>query len=142
EEGSPVPDIDVKAYTNCDDVHLVWNVTNGDGTIPGCLGFAIECRRPGLAVKPLVNRVGFAVDAPKEGEQRPSTIWPFQRYNWTDHAADLGDSVGYRVVAMCGQPGALTAGPASDWTPTVRLSAQADDDLACYFNRGFVISQF
>ncbi len=129
--------IKLKAYANLDDVHLVWRP---DGRIPKCLGFKIECRRGG-AVKPLSNRVAF------EGQQLPSGAassadFPFQRFDWTDHAADLGDEVAYRVVARVGAPGALADGPASDWTPVIKLTADCGDGLSAYFNRGFVLSQF
>jgi phosphatidylserine/phosphatidylglycerophosphate/cardiolipin synthase-like enzyme len=132
----------LKAYANCDDVFLAWSPGEA---IPNCLGFAIECRRRkngtlGPAT-PLSNRVGFKADAPKAGDRRPSRDWPFQRYDWTDHAADLGDEISYRVVARVGAPGALADGPASPWTRSMKLDAECDGARAL-FNRGFVISQF
>lgn len=132
----------LKAYSNCDDVHLVWS--SGEA-IPNCLGFAIECRRRKNGVlgtaKAISNRVGFSVDNPKKGEKHSSNIWPFQRYNWTDHAADLGDEIEYRVVAKIGSPGNLASGPASAWTGIIKLDADCDG-IRALFNRGFVISQF
>jgi len=45
------------------------------------------------------NRVGFARDKPKSDDHEPSSKWPFQRFNWTDHAVDVGNKVRYRVTA-------------------------------------------
>lgn len=132
----------IKAYANCDDVHLVWN---SGAPIPNCLGFAIECRRRRngtlTQATTISNRVGFKADMPKKGEKRSSRIWPFQRYSWTDHAADLGDEIEYRVVAQVGAPGNLADGPASPWSGIVRLDADCEG-VRALFNRGFVISQF
>jgi len=134
--------ITLRAYVNCDDVHLVWDP---GAAIPNCLGFAIECRRKnggvlGPAAR-LSNRVGFSADTPKKNEKRSSDDWPFQRYNWTDHAADLGDAIEYRVIARVGTRGALADGPASAWTGMVKLDPDCEG-VRALFNRGFVISQF
>lgn len=49
----------------------------------------------------LPNRIGFEGDPEaKPGSTRVSTKWPFQRFWWTDHAADQGDIVSYRVIPM------------------------------------------
>lgn len=134
--------ITLKAYANCDDVHLVWDPGSA---IPNCLGFAIECRRRrnGALTQsaPISNRVGFKADKPKKGEKRSSREWPFQRFSWTDHAADLGDEIEYRVVARVGTPGNLADGPASAWTGLIQLDPDCEG-VRVLFNRGFVISQF
>jgi hypothetical protein len=31
---------------------------------------------------------------------KPSTEWPFQRFSWTDHDAETGDTVSYRVIPI------------------------------------------
>lgn len=138
-------EIRLKVCSNADDVHLVWN---HDDDIPGCLGFAIQCRRGDGDPAYLSNRVGFEddEDTGADGEQlvsRSSRIWPFQRYDWTDHAADLGDTIAYRVVArVLGDDGKLHDGPASAWSPMLTLSADCGDGVSVHFNRGYVLSQF
>ena len=138
-------DITLKVFSNADDVHLVWN---HDEDIPGCLGFAIQCRRGDADPKYLSNRVGFEDDTAvgDNGERltsRSSRIWPFQRYDWTDHAADLGDVIAYRVVArVVGTDGKLQDGPSSAWSKTLTLSADCGDGVSVHFNRGYVLSQF
>ncbi|MGR9319822.1 phospholipase D-like domain-containing protein (plasmid) [Rhizobium leguminosarum] len=140
-----MPEITLKVFSNADDVHLVWRHRDD---IPGCLGFAIECKRGDAAPKYLSNRVGFEDDTEvdAQGERltsRSSQIWPFQRYDWTDHAADLGDEIAYRVVArVLGNDGALTDGPSSPWSDAVTSSADCGDGVSVHFNRGYVLSQF
>jgi hypothetical protein len=119
-------EIILKVFANADDVHLVWS---HDKEVTGCLGFAIECRRGDAPPRYLSNRVGFEDDTEldREGNEyasRSSQIWPFQRYDWTDHAADLGDVISYRVVARVAQEnGELTDGPSSEWSETLTLAA-------------------
>jgi hypothetical protein len=138
-------EIKLAVFANADDVHLVWS---HDQDIPGCLGFAIECRRGDAEPRYLSNRVGFEDDTETDAEgrqliSRSSQIWPFQRYDWTDHAADLGDTITYRVVArVLGAGGELEDGPSSDWSRTLTLSADCGDGVSVHFNRGFVLSQF
>jgi len=138
-------DIVLKVFSNADDVHLVWS---HEADIPGCLGFAIECRRGDKDPKYLSNRVGFENDTEVDANgkrltSRSSQIWPFQRYDWTDHAADLGDVIAYRVVArVLDTNGALIDGPSSDWSETQTLSADCGDGVSVHFNRGYVLSQF
>jgi len=90
------------------------------------------------------NRVGFAKDKPKENEHRPSDVWPFQRFNWTDHEVDEGAVVRYRVTALTGSVATrpFVRALASAWSPWVTLAADAGSGFSCYFNRGLVISQF
>ncbi|MBT0571575.1 hypothetical protein KIK84_14705 [Curvibacter sp. CHRR-16] len=123
-------------FNNCDDVFLAWKP---QAEIPNCLGFAIERKRNGKA-EVLQNRVGFS-DGPVP-PSAPSTQFPFQRLTWTDHGADTGDTVSYRVIARVGTPDNLTDGPTSEWTAPIKLSAQCGDDVFAYFNRGVVLSQF
>ncbi|CDZ59634.1 phospholipase D-like domain-containing protein [Neorhizobium galegae] len=137
--------ITLKVFSNADDVHLVWRHADD---IPGCLGFAIQCRRGDGEPKYLSNRVGFENDTDVDADgkrltSRSSQIWPFQRYDWTDHAADLGDVIAYRIVArVVDDAGQLTDGPASDWSQALTLSADCGDGVSVHFNRGYVLSQF
>src|SRR4029077_8997958 len=131
-------------YTNSDDAFVAWAPSE---FIPGCRGFLLErARKTGTSdkVEPVQNRVGFAKDKPKSGEQRPSSEWPFQRFNWTDHAVDVGAQVRYRVTAMIddGSGGPHKKGGVSKWTPWAKLSADAGGGFSCFFNRGLALSQF
>ncbi|MGE3704652.1 MAG: phospholipase D-like domain-containing protein [Vicinamibacterales bacterium] len=136
---------DIRLLTNCDDAVIFWRI---EKKIPRCLGFAIEreMKRPDGSVQRLTlhNRKGFEKDAPKQGEHRPSTVWPFQRFWWADHSADLGDIVRYRVTPMVLEAGVLReqVDLRSRWTAWTRLTASAPGGYACFFNRGLVISQF
>ena len=131
--------IALRVVANCDDVHLAWMP---DRDIPGCLGFALRRKRNGGAPETLKNRVGFNAVPEEDYEPRPSTVWPFQRLDWTDHGANTGDTVEYQVVAMTGAPDALQEGPASDWSARMTLAADCGNGMAAYFNRGVVLSQF
>lgn len=134
----------IAVYTNGDDAFVAWAPS---AFIPGCRGFLLERARKsaaGEAIEAVENRLGFKKDKPKSGDHRPSSEWPFQRFNWTDHAVDVGDAVRYRVTAMldagAGRP--FERGATSRWTRWARLSPNAGGGFSCYFNRGLVLSQF
>jgi hypothetical protein len=136
--------IKIAVYTNSDDAFVAWAPSD---FIPGCRGFLLERGRragTGTKVEPVENRVGFSKDKPRSGDHRPSSEWPFQRFNWTDHAVDVGNEVRYRVTAMIdtgsGRP--YQKGAASRWTAWAKLSSDAGGGFACFFNRGIVLSQF
>jgi phosphatidylserine/phosphatidylglycerophosphate/cardiolipin synthase-like enzyme len=136
--------IQVAVYTNSDDAFVAWAPSD---FIPTCRGFRLERGRKtasGDTVELVENRLGFKSDHPKSGDHRPSDEWPFQRFNWTDHAADVDNQVRYRVTAMLDSGGGrpYQKGPASDWTPWKTLSADAGGGFSCFFNRGLVLSQF
>lgn len=138
--------VTLSVYGNVDDAFLVWKADEFDN----CIGFAIERVWIESAVdgrvldKPeyLPNRVGFEADASAGPNQRqPSNIWPFQRYNWTDHDVSYGDKVKYRIVPMLGKPGELT--PKEEWASEWReLDATQPDggSLSCFFNRPMAAS--
>jgi phosphatidylserine/phosphatidylglycerophosphate/cardiolipin synthase-like enzyme len=136
--------IKIAVYTNSDDAFVAWAPSD---FIPGCRGFLLERGRKtgaGEKVEPVDNRVGFSQDKPKSGDHRSSSVWPFQRFNWTDHAVDVGNEVRYRVTAMVdggsGRP--YKNGAKSNWTPWAKLTADAGGGFSCFFNRGLVLSQF
>ena len=140
----------VKVYVNEDDALLFWRVSE---LIPGCRGFAISRRRStpsGSTEDFLPNRMGFENQpAPTPGPggaiTRPSTEWPFQRFSWTDHDADTGDTVSYRVIPVIRDSGGtlqLLEAQASQWSPERTLGATASGVYQPFFNRAFVISQF
>jgi phosphatidylserine/phosphatidylglycerophosphate/cardiolipin synthase-like enzyme len=136
--------IRVAVFTNSDDAFVAWAPSE---FIPGCRGFLLERAHKtntGEKVEPVENRLGFKKDKPKSGDHESSTKWPFQRFNWTDHAVDVGNEVRYRVTAMIddgsGRP--YKKGAASAWTPWATLSADTGGGFLCFFNRGLVLSQF
>ena len=143
--------VNMKVYANDDDALIIWNVP---AAIPDCLGFAIRRRTydpadPAMKTiaheDVLPNRIGF-VDDPNAapGSTALSTVWPFQRFWWTDHAAAQGDILSYRVIPMVGTVGQLSMAEdlASEWSPIRVLSAPPNSRFNPFFNRGFVISQF
>jgi phosphatidylserine/phosphatidylglycerophosphate/cardiolipin synthase-like enzyme len=143
----------LKVYTNEDDALLFWSISK---PISGCRGFAIERRikRNGETKMEddfLPNRTGFEkekVDAkPKVGQRavtKPSKEWPFQRFSWTDHDANTGDTVSYKVIPVIRNNGnelELLESHASDWSPKKTLET-TQGKFKPFFNRGFVMSQF
>ncbi len=155
--------IDTFAYTNCDDVLLFWRVAaNGhaDAEVPNCRGFELERRRRQPdgswgAIEIIRNRTGFAGqsiestgDELSKAPTQPSSIWPFQCFDWTDHGASNGDTVGYRVSAVELTAGGdlgtstLAAIANGDWTEAISVSANVGGGLSAFFNRGAVMSQY
>ena len=92
--------IKVAVYTNSDDAFVAWAPSD---FISSCRGFLLERRRmkgSKETVEPVENRVGFKKDKPASGDHEPSSKWPFQRFNWTDHAVDVGNRVATRKHSM------------------------------------------
>ena len=96
----------LRVFTNEDDALLFWSIPEPIG---GCRGFAIarqkETPEGDKTEDFLLNRMGFENEEvaakPEEGQEvvtKPSTEWPFQRFSWTDHDANTGDTVSYRVI--------------------------------------------
>jgi PLD-like domain len=140
----------LQVYADEDDVLLFWTVA---AAIPGCRGFAIARRKTDPTGKKsegfLCNRIGFASDAPPTPgasvHAQSSTQWPFQRFSWTDHGANTGDTVSYQIVPIVRDgAGALVqlTDQASAWSTERTLGPPVGSRFAPFFNRGFVISQF
>src|SRR6185295_337307 len=150
ETTMPTP---LKVYTNEDDALLFWSIA---APIAGCRGFAIRRRKKhaGGAVQEdfLANRMGFedepppaAAKAGQEAVTKPSSEWPFQRFSWTDHDANSGDTVSYQVIPVLRNAAGdleLAAAEASAWSAEKTLGASASGKFKPFFNRGFVLSQF
>jgi len=155
-------EIRLTAHHNCDDAQLFWRTkVDGtlDGAIPGSLGFMIERQRKTREgswgeTEVLRNRVGFSAARTDIGNSgtgdptRSSNVWPFQCYEWTDHGANNGETVRYRVTAVRlpvgGLAGTTVLDPIadSDWTEAIAVEADCGGGFSAYFNRGFVMSQF
>jgi phosphatidylserine/phosphatidylglycerophosphate/cardiolipin synthase-like enzyme len=135
----------INVIANCDDAVLFWLI---DKPIKDCWGFALERERSmknGTVQRVILdNRVGFKNDDPRQGDHKPSNVWPFQRFWWADHSVNSGDRVRYRVTPMVFDGARLAEDITgrSGWTPWTQLSGDAGDHLSAFFNRGLVISQF
>ncbi len=139
--------IALKVYINTDDAFLVWKAPH----IPGCLGFAIErqwVKRAGGKATPggsefLLNRVGFKGGQATPNQRQPSNVWPFQRFNWTDHEVSEDDHVKYRIVPMIGQVGSLVPdeSKASAWVDA-RAVQPGKGAIRFLFNRPMASSQW
>lgn len=148
----------VVAYRNCDDVELFWRASVADeldAPIPEVLGFVIERQRqqPGGTwgnTEVIRNRVGFSAGPADETgpTTKPSSIWPFQCFDWTDHGANSGQTVRYRVSAVRlpagGTLGDTALEPVADsgWTEAIEISGASGNGASAYFNRGAVMSQY
>ncbi len=135
----------IKAFANCDHVIIAWKY---DQPVPNCIGFALYKKVKGEANAtgvPLNNRIGFAGQNPKPGEQRPSTEWPIQRLLWTDFDVKENDTVSYMVVPMLisGTNVVKDTVNVSGWSNTVTVATAAPGTgIEAYFNRGIISSQF
>jgi phosphatidylserine/phosphatidylglycerophosphate/cardiolipin synthase-like enzyme len=143
----------LKVYVNEDDALLFWSIPK---PITGCRGFAIARRKQDKLGKKtegfLPNRTGFENEKvkakPEEGQAavtKPSTEWPFQRFSWTDHDANTGDTVSYRVIPVARNAAGkleLVEAQESEWSPARTLTSSAQGAFKPFFNRGFVMSQF
>jgi phosphatidylserine/phosphatidylglycerophosphate/cardiolipin synthase-like enzyme len=144
--------VKLSAHFNEDDALLFWSIP---APITGCRGFAIQRRKSVKGKKPieefLMNRTGFEnqrVSATSKGGTddriRSSTEWPFQRFSWTDHDVDTGDTVSYRVIPVVKDNKGtlkLLESHASSWSAE-RTLGKTTGTFKPYFNRGFVMSQF
>ncbi len=130
--------VKLRAYSNAADCFLVWRT----GRIEGCVGFAIERERNGVA-EVLPNRLGFPGEQVAPGQTKPSTEWPYQRYDWTDHSLQSGEVARYRITPMLRAADELRQDEAnrSDWSPEVELSGDGKG-VSAHFNRGVLLSQF
>ena len=121
------------------------------------LGFAIYRQRlignnEWDTVEVLRNRVGFGnsnVDPDDLNSiSNKSTVWPFQRYDWTDHGATSNQTVRYKVAALknkingvIGQDELIEIAD-SGWTQGILVNADCGNGISAFFNRGVVMSQY
>src|SRR5581483_1943948 len=130
------------AYANNDQAIIVWKY---EKAITNCIGFAIFRKHQGqsdAAAEAIPNKVGFADEQYQPSEQRPSTIWPIQRFTWVDFTVKMNDVVLYKVVPILLEHGRLVKDEAnaSDWIGPV--SIVTGTQLQAYFNRGLISSPF
>jgi len=133
--------ITVKAYANCDHAYVVWVA---DKPIPDCLGFALYRQPPGGEAEVVDTFVGPKTEEKiPAGTNRPSTVWPIQKFMWSDYKAENQTELRYQVVAMCGPDfDHMKPGPKSGWSNPVTLMTPVGAPVQAYFNRGIVATQW
>jgi hypothetical protein len=136
----------VAVYANCDMATIVWQT---DKLIPDCRGFALGREvsgAPGDAQSGFIRTwVGFAGQHHDEGQTEPSTVWPIQRYIWSDYVVSQGQRVRYRVIPMVGPAANLQKARQADWsawTNWADVDTGKSKSFRAYFNRGIVPTQF
>ncbi len=132
--------VDLRTYCGPSGVFLAWwHATK----VADCLGYAVLRRVNRSAVDSLLAYVGFADDrSPVQANQegQPSTVWPYQRFTWTDFHPPADSIVEYRVVAMVGTPDApRQSGLLSAW---VEGRKPVFTNIVPYFNFGIVGSRW
>jgi len=134
--------VGIKVVSNSDVTTIAWQTV---APIPGCLGFALERQLTNetAAISILPNHVGFKGIAPAANvTSRPSSVWPIQRFVWSDFDLTSGQRVRYRVRPLTGTPAALAAGTPSVWSDWVIVGTGQTPGLSAWFNRGMVSTQF
>jgi len=131
----------VKAFASSDDAEIVWRYP---AKIKECWGFAILRQKKGEseALSDWVkSSVGFEDEAHKEFEFHDTTMWPIQKYMWTDFLVKNGETVRYKVIPMIYKNGQLVKDEkhSSDWSNWATIATDGTD---AFFNRGLVSSQF
>jgi hypothetical protein len=138
-----MPIAKIRACANCDTSTIVWQT---DKPIKDCRGFALERDVKGRSSTTMVSTwVGFKGEKHKPGESNPLTIWPIQRYIWSDFLVEPGQTVRYRAIPMVGPAGRLEKAPPdewSKWTDWVTISTGQTKGFEAYFNRGIVPAQW
>ncbi|HUC68552.1 MAG TPA: phospholipase D-like domain-containing protein [Stellaceae bacterium] len=137
-----MPITSIRAIANCDEVTIVWRAK----PLEDCRGFALQRRVQGSSTTTYVPTwVGFRGTKHKPGESQPSTVWPIQRYIWSDYGAPADKKVQYRAVPMIGDAGALNPSPQAEWSAwsnSVALATGQTAGFDAYFNRGIVPAQW
>jgi phosphatidylserine/phosphatidylglycerophosphate/cardiolipin synthase-like enzyme len=135
---------EIQAFANTDDILIVWFYAQ---EIKNCYGFALFRKMDGeseSAAEPVNTWVGFEKQAHKDGEHRPSTQWPIQKYVWSDFMVKKGASISYKVVPMISEDSGNTftkdESNSSDWSNVVTVAPL--NKFEAYFNRGIISSQF
>jgi phosphatidylserine/phosphatidylglycerophosphate/cardiolipin synthase-like enzyme len=133
----------ILARANSDTSTIIWQA---DAIITGCRGFALERQIKGQAGSSFVPTwVGFKGQKHKPGQSQPSTIWPIQRYIWSDFLVRPGQTVRYRASPMIGPAANLKQAPAAEWSVWsnwVKIATGQSKNFLAYFNRGIVPAQW
>jgi len=151
--------IEICVRAGSDDAFIAWRAP----FIAQCRGFAVHRKikrgaqsaaspqtvsgpdSKGFVEEIVSSWVGFAKGPDvKEGTREPTTVWPIQKYLWSDFAVRAGDVVSYRVTPVTGAWNALKedAAHASPWSDSVVIGAKTPGKISAFFNRGIVSSQW
>ena len=135
--------LEVRVAANCDDVAISWRTDPGaaDTKLAGCLGFAIQRREGAKDPVWLETSMPFDGQTATAGEHHPSTVWPIQRFVWTDHLAPADTPLTYRVAPVMGTSTAPSLPAESDWSvwsDPVSCSTGQSDGFSLFPNRGVV----
>lgn len=76
---------------------------------------------------------------PAPGEQFSSLLHPFQSFQWADYSAKPDRDYEYEIVAMIGDPAALTK--SGSVTVAVHTESVSGSDHSIFFNRGSPATQ-
>jgi hypothetical protein len=135
--------LEIKAYANVDHAQIVWR-PDPFQSIDGCLGFALYRKPKGEEPQIVDTFVGPETETEiPAGTYKPSTVWPIQKYMWSDYLVKSGDTVQYQAVAMCGDSfDDMKPGESSGWSAAVSLAIDESADIQPLFNRGVVSTQW
>ena len=135
--------LEIKAIANVDHVYVVWR-PDPLQPIEHCLGFALYRKYGAQAPQIVETFVGPKTeDEIPAGTHRPSTLWPIQKYMWSDYLVRPDATVRYRAVARCGDDfDHLTDGEASGWSEPVTIAVDTSAAVQPLFNRGVVSTQW
>lgn len=134
-----IGDLQVRAYANSDHAYVVWkSPTKTDG----CLGFALVRKGAQGKEETLQTWVGFSDDPQATpGTHKDSTVWPIQKFMWSDYFVGSNFPVSYQVIPMMNAKDGPRSGTPSGWsTPVSPVPMTAT--VSAYFNRGIVASQW
>lgn len=138
------------AYENGDHSCLVWFPVDLK-PLTNCRGFAVHYTKFSKDGKKQESEGYLRNYTPfKDGDDRPPAgqewKWPIQRYLWWDYAVQVGDSIQYRVIPVVGSYAdgtlALDESNASEPSNVIEITGQASKDVAAYFNRGIIATQW
>src|SRR5438552_1826736 len=117
-----MPSINMRAYSNCANILLVWEF---DELIKDCVGFTIWRAEENASKDKvaLMSSVGFEDERRAlNGPPKPSTERPFQRCMWNDWTAPRSKKLVYSVETFF-ENGAGQAKLASNWSDPVSVGA-------------------
>src|SRR6266446_9076558 len=125
--------IKIRARSNSDTATIVWQT---DKPLRDCRGFALERQIKGQPSTSIVPTwVGFKGQRHQPGQSQPSTVWPVQRYIWSDFLVKFGQTVRYRSIPMIGPASNLAKAPQplwSSWTNWVTIGTGQTQNFDAY----------
>jgi hypothetical protein len=118
-----------RAYANCNQVLIVWQMSE---PAKGLLGFAVERIDARREETVLSNALRFST--PPESAQQPTTHAPVQRFIWMDRLS-VHETYTYRITPVVGAPGKLELlQRLAVETNEVRVRAEMGGGITAVFN--------